>query len=81
MQLFVDITGWLGAVLLLAAYGLVSTKRLEGNSYRFQALNLIGGALLGINAGYHGALPSFVVNVIWIIIGVAAILHRRRTPL
>ena len=74
----IDIAGWTGAILLLLAYALVSSRRLAGDSVRFQLLNLSGGLLLAVNSGYHGALPSVAVNVIWIVIGLAALVGARR---
>ena len=41
----VDLLGWVGAVLLLAAYGLVSARRLEGDALAYQLPNLAGGLL------------------------------------
>ena len=78
LNTLIDIIGWIGAALLLLAYGLVSYKRLPGDSVRFQLLNLAGGLLLAVNSGYHGALPSVAVNVVWIVIGMGALLHARR---
>jgi hypothetical protein len=74
----IDIMGWVGAVLLLLAYALVSNRKLAGDSVRFQLLNLSGGLLLAINSGYHGALPSVAVNGVWIVIGLIALLRARR---
>jgi hypothetical protein len=74
----IDILGWIGAALLLLAYALVSNRKLAGDSARFQLLNLSGGVLLAANSAYHGALPSVAVNAIWIVIGLAALLHARR---
>jgi hypothetical protein len=74
----IDLTGWVGAVLLLLAYALVSSRKLAGDSVRFQLLNLSGGLLLAANSAYHGALPSVAVNAVWIVIGVVALLRARR---
>jgi len=43
---YVDAIGWLGVASLLAAYALVSTKKLEGDSIAYQLLNLGGGLFL-----------------------------------
>jgi hypothetical protein len=77
-NLLIDIIGWVGAVALLAAYGLVSAKRLEGNSVRYQLLNLLGGGLLILNSFYYGAYPSVGVNVVWIVIAIVTLLGRHR---
>jgi len=78
---WVDIVGWAGAVLVLAAYGLVSTKRLDGDSVAYQALNVAGAAGMLINTYVRGALPSAALNVIWIGVGIyvlAKIVFRKR---
>ncbi len=69
-NLVVDIIGWAGAVVLLSAYGLVSTKKLEGDSVPYQLLNLAGGLLLIVNTVYYGAYPSSTVNLIWSLIAI-----------
>jgi hypothetical protein len=66
---WVDIVGWIGAGLVLIAYGLVSTKRLEGNSATYQTLNVLGAVAMLVNTYVRGALPSAAVNVIWIGLG------------
>lgn len=73
VELLIEIGGWIGTAALLLAYGLVSTRRLAGDSAIYQALNLVGGALVLINSFYHGAMPSVAVNVFWIAIGVFAL--------
>ena len=77
MKLLIDAGGWFGAILLLLAYFLVSTKRAGGTSIRYQSLNVAGSVLVGANAFYYTALPSFSINVVWILIGVAALAHRK----
>ncbi|WP_343518381.1 hypothetical protein [Sphingomonas sp.] len=67
---WVDIVGWAGAVLVLAAYGLVSTKRLDGDSVIYQLLNVAGAAGMLVNTYVRGALPSAALNVIWIGVGI-----------
>ncbi len=66
---WVDIVGWAGAVLVLGAYGLVSTSRVEGDSAVYQLMNVFGAAGMLINTYVRGALPSAAVNLIWIGIG------------
>lgn len=47
--------------------------RLTGKSPLFQWMNLVGAAGFVINSGYHGAIPSAVLNVIWMMIGVVSL--------
>jgi hypothetical protein len=58
MKLFLELACWLGTAALLLACALVSTRRLPGDSPHYQALNLVGGALVLINSFYHGTIPS-----------------------
>ena len=72
-SLLLELSGWAGTAALLLAYALVSTRRLPGDSSRYQALNLVGGALVLVNSFYHGAMPSVAVNAFWIAIAVFAL--------
>ena len=75
--MLIDVAGWMGVVALLVAYGLVSTKRIEGDSVVYQMLNLVGAGLLIVNSFYYGAYPSVGINVIWIGIAVYALWRRQ----
>jgi hypothetical protein len=77
-QLWFDAIGWVGAIALLIAYALVSSKRLEGDSAAFQLLNISGSILLATNTVFYGSYPSTFVNLIWAGIAVVSIATRRR---
>lgn len=79
MKIIIDAGGWIGAVMLLLAYFLVSTKRVGGASVRYQSLNVVGSLLVGANALYYSALPSFSINIVWIGIGVTVLASRSRS--
>jgi hypothetical protein len=76
-SLSVDVIGWLGVAGLLAAYGLVSAKKLAGDSIIYQTLNLLGAGLLIVNSFYYGAFPSVGINVIWVAIAIYTLVSRR----
>jgi hypothetical protein len=69
--IFIDAIGWIGAALVLLAYGLLSIKWMDGNTFSYQALNVAGAVMLVINSYYLGAYPSVGVNAAWV--GIAAI--------
>ena len=69
----VDVLGWIGAVALLLAYGLISAGRMKGDGTKYQSLNLVGSAGLIVNSTWYGAYPSTFVNVIWIGIAIVAL--------
>ena len=72
-QILIDILGWTGTFLFLAAYLLVSIKKVDGDSILFQAMNIIAGILLAINTFYWKAYPSLGLNAAWIGIGLFAL--------
>ncbi|MEJ7933813.1 hypothetical protein WG907_06005 [Sphingobium sp. AN558] len=78
ISLFIEIAGWIGAILVLGAYILVSITRVSGSSAAFQWMNAVGAALFVLNTWWHGAIPSMVLNIIWSAIGFAALWRMRR---
>lgn len=82
VQIAVEVAGWAGAVLILLAYLLLSAGKLTGQSLVYQAMNVLGAAGFVINGWWHGALPSAVLNVLWLLIGTVAtwqIVKKRRS--
>ena len=71
-----DILGWLGAILYLVAYGLVSAKKVESDSWMYQGLNIVAGTMLIINTYYLRAYPSAGLNVAWV--GIAVLTLERK---
>lgn len=78
MNLLIELMGWAGALAVLLAYGLVSTERVSSRSWSYHLLNIAGAVGLVINSTWNGAIPSAVVNVIWIAIGMYALASRGR---
>jgi hypothetical protein len=68
-QTLIDLMGWVGTVLYLVAYFLVSIKKVEGDSLSYQSMNIVAGVLLVINTLYWRAYPSLGLNAAWIGIG------------
>ena len=80
LDLLVETVGWLGAVLILAAYGLLTAGRLSADSPVYQAANVVGALGFIANGWWHKALPSTVLNVIWAGIGLTALWRMTRKP-
>jgi hypothetical protein len=79
LALLIDIAGWVGALAVVAAYGLVSAGRADPQGTGYQLANLAGAGVLMANGLWYGALPSVAVNLFWI--GIAAVaLWRARRP-
>ena len=80
LDLAMEVAGWIGAVLILAGYGLLSAGKLDAKSPAYQWLNVVGALGFIANSSWNGAWPSAALNVIWVGIGVVAlakILDRR----
>lgn len=65
----IEIIGWTAAVVILAAYILLSLGKLEGRSYLYQWMNVVGAGGFIINSGYNGAIPSAALNIVWAAMG------------
>ena len=78
MKLAVELVGWAAALLIIAAYALLSSGRLQGQSPAYHLMNVLGAAGFVVNSGWNGALPSAAMNVVWMGIGAYALLQRRR---
>ncbi len=73
----VEIIGWIGAILIVGAYYLNINGKLKSTSSGYIISNLIGGLFFIINTYAHRAYPSVLVNVVWVIIALAAILKKK----
>jgi hypothetical protein len=72
-EIAVESIGWAAALLILAAYGLLSSGRLAASSRAYQWMNIVGAAGFILNSGWNGAYPSAALNVAWMGIGLVAI--------
>jgi len=79
MNLLIEIIGWIGAVLIVGAYFFNINGQLKSSSATYIVSNLLGGIFFTINTFVHGAYPSMIVNIIWVIIAIAAILKNTKT--
>ncbi len=76
MNYFVETIGWIGAVLIVGAYFLNITGRLKSSSAVYIVSNLLGGIFFTVNTLVHHAYPSMIVNIIWVLIAIAALLKK-----
>jgi len=79
MLIAVEAIGWIAAVMILAAYALLTAGKVDARSPLYQWMNVGGAAGFIVNSGYNGALPSAALNVIWMGIGAAALWRIART--
>lgn len=80
MHFFIEAAGWLAALLILVAYGLLSSGKLDGKSRLYQWMNIAGSIGFIVNSGYNGAIPSVALNIVWMLIGAAALYRFRARP-
>lgn len=71
---FYEIVGWLGTILILLAYFLVSFQKITANSSTYQFLNLFGAGFVVLNVFSHEAYPSVVLNSIWFCIALVGLI-------
>jgi len=65
--------GWVGAIAVVLAYGMVSKGRWTADSLPFQLSNVAGAAVMLVIAIVNGIWPSALSNVAAVIIGAAAL--------
>ena len=68
-----DIIGWIGMILVLMAYALLSTNKIE-NGLLYQVLNLMAGILMAIGLYPKNAWFSFTLQIIWAIVAFISIM-------
>lgn len=79
MYYFIEIIGWIGAILIVGAYFYNINGKVKSSSVTYIASNLLGGIFFTINTFVHRAYPSMMVNIIWVIIAVAAIIKNYKS--
>jgi hypothetical protein len=65
-ETLIDILGWIGSVLIVGAYGLNISGKVKHDNLYYLWANLVGSFFFIINTYHHNAIPSAVVNVIWV---------------
>jgi hypothetical protein len=78
VDITIAIIGWVGTVLLLAAYALLTARRVRASDASYQLMNLVGGLALLANTAYNLAWPSAALNLAWFGIGVTGLVRSRR---
>lgn len=68
-----DIFGWIGMVLVLLAYFLLSLEKIS-NGIGYQTLNLVAALLMAIGLFPKNAWFSFTLQIIWALVAVIALI-------
>ncbi len=72
-----DIFGWIGMILVLIAYILLSTNKIN-NGKTYQALNLSAALFMAIGLLPKNAWFSFALQVVWGLVAIIAIIKLLR---
>ena len=70
--MFFDVMGWIGMVLVLLAYILLSTGKIK-NGMLYQLLNLFAGIFMAIGLFPKNAWFSFTLQVVWALVAIISI--------
>ena len=76
--LLIDIIGWVGSVMVVLAYSLNMFGKMASDSMAYYWLNIAGSICLILNTLFHHAIPSAVVNVIWVCIAGVAVIRKKK---
>jgi hypothetical protein len=79
LKTFIELAGWLAALLILGSYGLLSFGKIQSRSPLYQWMNILGALGFIINCTWNGAWPSVALNVVWM--GIAVYALRRNSGL
>ena len=77
-EILFEIIGWIGSVLVLGSYILNIQGKLSAHSKVYIWANLVGGLCFAINTYIHKAYPSVVLNSIWVLIAIHALLKPKK---
>ena len=74
----IQLIGWVGAVALLVAYGLLTGGKLAATSTAYLAVNFFASIALGLSTAVAHAWPSATVNGLWLVIGLVPLVRAVR---
>lgn len=77
MDIIFDIFGWIGMVLVLLAYLLLSSKKIKAGK-TYQILNLLAAFFMAVGVFPKNAWFSFALQVIWGVIAIVALIKLPR---
>ena len=69
-----DILGWIGMILVLVAYAMLSTNKIN-NGKTYQIINLVASVFMAIGLLPKNAWFSFALQVAWGLIAIISIIN------
>ncbi|MEW5805511.1 MAG: hypothetical protein AB1721_02195 [Patescibacteria group bacterium] len=80
MEILIEIIGWVGSGLIIFAYYLLQTDKIEETNKKYQLLNIFGALFVGLNAFSKNAWPIVFLQLIWILIALKALTKNKIKP-
>jgi hypothetical protein len=74
----IQLVGWVGAVSLLLAYGLLTSGKLAATGSTYLSVNFFASIALGLSTATAHAWPSTTVNALWLVIGLVPLTRALR---
>ncbi|MFZ1700751.1 MAG: hypothetical protein WBO10_03570 [Pyrinomonadaceae bacterium] len=68
-----DIAGTIGVAIIIITYVLLQIGRIRSEQFAYSLLNAIGALLILISLYFSFNLPSFVVELFWLLISLFGI--------
>ena len=78
VDILIELFGWLGAIVLLSAFMLLSAECLQSRS-TYQCMNLFGALGVALSSAYAGSYPAAALNLFWMIAAAATLVRIRRS--
>lgn len=75
MEILIQTAGWIGTILIVLAYFLVSRQYVTGKSRIYQLMNLFGAVGVGINVFHQAAWPALALQITWAIIAIVSLIR------
>lgn len=76
---WIDVVGWIGSIEVISAYALNSYQKIKSDDKSFILLNFTGGLGLILYSLYYHALANALINIVWVIVAIPAIIKILRS--
>jgi hypothetical protein len=73
-----ELIGWLGFILIVSAYLLITIKLVGVSSAPYHLMNLTGALCMVVNAKHKGARPLLWLNIVWALVAIVGLLQLGR---
>jgi len=74
---YVTVLGVFGAGIILVGFLLNQAGKLTADSWRYDAINVIGSVLLLVYSVLLGSVPFVILNVVWLVVSVKGLAQSR----